>query len=85
MKYIVLCCFIGIFCTVSAQLPPAQLQCGGNVGNVGLFLISRTPNTATDAVISFTTQSDLVHYNTVTVQFPANFFPRGSVASLAEP
>ncbi len=75
MNQLALCCLLALFCTAASQfLPPPPLPCGGTVGAVTLALSSTTPNALTNAIISFTTQSDLAHYDTVTLSYPTGYF-----------
>lgn len=78
MKQAALCCLLAFICTAAAQfLPPPQLPCGGVVSNVAFsvnFGSQTFPFTTPFTVISFTTQSALAHYDTVTLNYPSGFF-----------
>jgi hypothetical protein len=78
MKQAALCCLLAFICTAAAQfLPPPQLPCGGVVTNVGFSVNGGSttfPFTTPFTAISFTTQSALAHYDTVTLNYPPGFF-----------
>jgi hypothetical protein len=78
MKQAALCCLLAFICTAAAQfLPPPQLPCGGVVSNVAFSVnggLAPFPFSTPPTVISFTTQSALAHYDTVTLNYPFGFF-----------
>ena len=74
MRTLTLCCLLAIIATAAAQ--PA-LPCGGTVTNVALSVDNRVPNAPANVAISFTTQSALAPYNTVTLNYPLGFFVAG--------
>jgi hypothetical protein len=75
MNQLALCCLLALFCTAASQfLPPRQLPCGGTVGSVAFDISRNIPNDVSNAIITFTTQSDLAHYDTVTVSYPPGYF-----------
>ena len=72
-------CLLVLVGSAAAQ-SSSQLPCGGSVTNVALNVDNRVPYAAADVVISFTTQTALAAYNTVTLTYPQNFFVSGPPA-----
>ena len=73
MSLLSFCCLLALIGAAVAQTSP-QLQCGGTVTNVALSVDNRVPGALANVVISFSTQSALAPYNTVTLSYPPGFF-----------
>jgi hypothetical protein len=73
MSLLSFCCLLALLGAAAAQ-PLPQLPCGGTVTNVALAVDNRVPGALANVVISFSTQTALAPYNTVTLSYPPNFF-----------